>query len=244
MSLHALARRRWLVTRAAGVLAAAALGAAVMAGLAWTDGRGAVTAAAVGAVAAAATAARLCPWKREPALEVDPDSDPDGLVRAALVIPSGHPAAPFLSAEAAGRRWRFQRTGILGPLAVLAAASLLLALWTRSAPIAAQLAAEAPGSRAGAGAGAAPGAADAPASGERVPPSTDQPRSRQQAAAPVANELAPATEGARGEPDGPGAWSRVQIVAAPGARFRTGRDFGPVQAAVERYLRLRAEVNR
>lgn len=224
--LRQRAERGLLIQRVGGTAVCAAAGAAGLACLAWAEGLPPAGPAAAGAVLAGLMAALRYPWSAPPAGELDPEADADGLLRAALTVPAGHPFADRLAAQAAGRRLRFRRLEDGRPLLVWAAACLLLAVWMQAEP------AFRPGEThvATASAGAAPGTAAAVGrTGPAEPESADHDPAAEPERPPAA-----ATEAAE--------WWTVPLATAPSAAaVIAGRGHGSARGVVDRYLRLRDE---
>ncbi len=220
--LRALAQRRLLAQRAAGAAACAALGGGSLVLLAAAEGLDPVAPGLLGAGLAGAWALLLRPWNADPAAEVAVESDPDGVLRAALAVAPDHPFAARLGAAAAGRRLRFRSLEDLRPLDLGLAACAMLALWRGAEPAFVPGVAGAPEE---AQSGAAPGAA-APSAAA--------------AAEDLAAEESPAEAGP-GEGAAAQWWAAPTPPAAAGARTTAGRAAGDPRGAVDRYLRLRNE---
>ncbi len=220
--LRARARRRLLVQRAGGAAACAALGAGSLALLAVAEGIEPLAPALLGGGLAGAWALLLRPWNADPAAEVAVESDPDGVLRAALAVAPGHPFASRLESAAAGRRLRFRPLEDLRPLALGLAACALLAVWRGAEPA------------------FVPGVAGAP---------EDTPAGTAPGAAATPDATVPADRAAEESPAeaGPGEGAAAQWWAAPappapaGTRTTAGRAAGDPRGAVDRYLRLRNE---
>jgi len=240
MSFRERCRRRLFGVRLLGALGCALLGGTVLFSLSWLEGLPWLAPSLLGAGGALVLALlRRSPWA-EPAREIDPGRDEDGLLRACLGVGEDHPFARDLERQAASRPVHFRPLGELRPLALLAAAALFSASWVRSAPAgSAAFSGERGAEAAGAAlAGAARGASPEEPFGERAQPEQEPARRPPDGLPPRHSGRQSGQAGSR---LAEGDWVPVPVETLDGGAFRSGRDFGPFRVYLERYLRLKAE---
>ena len=245
MALRSVVRRQFLLRRGVGAAVCAALAAAALGGLARADGLAVVPAAAIGAVLGAAYGLRRYLWRVPAEGSIDPGSDPDGRLRAALCVAPEHPFAPRLQREAQSVRFRFRPMEEIGPLAVLATVAWIWSAWILAAPQGSAflsgdpLAAGGSGPRdareAGPGAGDVQPDARGPAQGR----ATDAASRRVEAGTPPGGEAPSDAKGAAAGEAG-GAWLQAPVARAIEPHVVAGRDFGPANPTIRRYLEIRA----
>ena len=134
MTFERRLRRRFAATRLAGALALGALGAITLGAVAYADGAAWLPAAAVGGVAAGAAGWWLRRESGSIARYIDPESDPDGLARAALAVDESSSLAGALRERASRAEVKFKRLEELRPMSALAIAALAAALWVGTTP--------------------------------------------------------------------------------------------------------------
>ncbi|MFQ5748413.1 MAG: hypothetical protein ACE5H3_03020 [Planctomycetota bacterium] len=240
MNFRERCRLRLFGVRLLEALGCTFLGGAVLFSLSWLEGLPWVAPSLLGAGGALALAlVRRPPWA-DPAREIDPGRDEDGLLRAILEVGEEHPFAGDLERQAASRAVHFRPLGELRPLALLAAAALFSAFWVRSAPAGSTvLSREGGGDAPGvAPAGAAQGATPEIPLGARKHPGRE-PIQQPPGGLPLQQGGRKPEKAQAGETGGK--WVQVPVRPLEGGAFRSGRDSGPFRVYLERYLRLKAE---
>lgn len=236
----------------AGLLLGGTLGTLFIVVLAWMDGRPLGPAIGVGGSLAFVFFGCLRPPWTDMATQVDPRSDDDGLVRTVLQISAEHECASALTREARQRSWRFLPLTELTAWWVIVLLAVVLAAWNQgqdwstsnrsSTPNAAQQGATGTEGT-GPAARSDPGAADSAAASsdprsERPMDTTrpDQKKNQPNSETPRPISNSPVWKPVR--------WASISPPDAAPTTVRGGRDFGEFQAAVNEYLRLRAEKDR
>ncbi|MCH2112261.1 MAG: hypothetical protein MK213_05325 [Planctomycetes bacterium] len=120
-------------SRTFGWFLCALLGGAAMGGVAWADGGPWALWCGIGVIASGLLAKAHAPHQH-PVLEIEPKSDPQGVVRAALSVPENHPHAGRLGREASAFRPRLKERDPRRAFLGWASVSVWLVLWSHQAP--------------------------------------------------------------------------------------------------------------
>ena len=218
-----LARRRFLNRAGHGILFGV-LGGVILGLPSWGLGLPWGPPAALGATLAVLLFLLEKPFATSAGSQLDPASDPSGVLRAVLAVDTEHPFHGRLEEAAGAVRPRFLPMMGFGPLAAATGGLVLVALWVQAGPSMPDPSAL--GGVAGGGGGTLSGAGTSFNEEEGYFVSAPAP-------APVESDSGLL---------GPGeSWEKVETTRSDVAALMPGRDFGGHREVVERYLRLKAE---